>query len=102
MKTNLKMGMKVWTMSKELEEKLMRGLMELGVFVMSLYIIYYLFAPVFDINMILEAWTQPASFMKRLMDVMLCYTNQMLDIISGFSAGQVLLLLIPGLVRKSI
>lgn len=102
MKTNLKMGMKVWTMSKELEEKLMRGLMELGVFVMSLYIIYYLFAPVFDINMILEAWTQPASFMKRLMDVMLCYTNQMLDIISGFSAGQVLLLLIPVLVRKSI
>ena len=89
-------------MSKELEEKLMRGLMELGVFVMSLYIIYYLFAPVFDINMILEAWTQPASFMKRLMDVMLCYTKQMLDIISGFSAGQVLLLLSPGLVRKSI
>ena len=102
MKTNLKMGMKVWTMSKELEEKLMRGLMELGVFVMSLYIIYYLFAPVFDINMILEAWTQPVGFMKRLMDVMLCYTTQMLDIISDFSAGQVLLLLIPGLVRKSM
>ena len=102
MKTNSKMGMKVWTMSKELEEKFVRGLPELGLFVLSLYIIYYLFAPVFDVNLLLDAWTQPDSYMPRLMDETVCYTKQMLDIISGFSAGQVFLLLIPALARKSM
>lgn len=102
MKTNFKMETKVWTMSKELEEKFLRGLMEFGLLAVSMYIIYYLFAPTFDIGLILDIWNQPTGFFRRLMDVTFCFYKQVFDIISGFSAGQVLLLLIPGLARKGM
>lgn len=82
------------------EINFMNGLMLFGMIIIYCFILYYLFQPIFSKEALLVAWSQP-TFFERIEYIVINYSRQILDIISSFSAGQILLVFFPFFAYKS-
>lgn len=84
--------------SKNFEKGLTEILSSCCICAITCFFYFHLFSPVFDFELLMYGQTQPVSFFQNYHDdmyILSSFMKQLFGIITNFTAGQVLILIVP-------